>query len=257
MVTFDANGPGTPSAVWHADGRAARVPNADLSAVKELIVIAPHPDDETLGCGGLIAGAAHLGVKVQIIVVTDGSASHPRSKTVKRHELRARRAEELREAVTRLDPGATVTWLGFPDGRTADFEDAIQDRLQRELQDAGAGTTVAVTWSGDGHRDHRIVGAIVERALPAGPTLWNYPIWMWHWATPDDTTIPWERAIAVALSPEDLDRKRHAINAFESQVHPLSAHPGDERVLEPGVIKHFVGDREVFFVSSARKAVRT
>ena len=250
MVTFDARGPGTSSAVWAVDERLAAVRPADLSTVRRLIVVAAHPDDETLGCGGLIADASRRRIPIRIIAVTDGSASHPRSRTVTTQHLRARRAEELREAVARLAPRATITWLGFPDGRAADFSEALEDRLREELMRASADTLVAVTWSGDGHRDHRVVGEIVERTAPPSATVWGYPIWAWHWASPADADLPWERAVAVPLTPDDLARKRHAIEAFASQVEPLSAQPGDERVLEPGVLEHFARDREVFFVST-------
>lgn len=252
-MSFDANGPGTARAIWDADERMSSLPAADLSGVSRLVVVAAHPDDETLGCGGLIVQAAARGVEVRIIAVTDGSASHPRSKTVTTQDLRAHRALELRNAVQRLAPAATITWLGFPDGRTADFIEAIEDRLRSQLEYTDSGTLVAVTWSGDGHRDHRVVGEIVERVAPPSGVVWSYPIWMWHWATPDDPSIPWSRALAVGLSTRDLDRKRHAIDAFPSQIAPLSAALGDERVLEPGVLAHFDRAREAFFVG--REAV--
>src|SRR5690606_38092378 len=44
-----------------------------------LLVIAPHPDDETLGCGGVIALATCRNVRVHTVFVTDGGASHPNS----------------------------------------------------------------------------------------------------------------------------------------------------------------------------------
>lgn len=229
------------------------LPLGDLSGLSRLIVVAAHPDDETLGCGGLIAQASRVGVDVRIIAVTDGSASHPRSTTVTGHALSDRRALELRDAVGRLAPAATITWLGFPDGRTADFVDEIGDRLRSELGSTDSGTLVTATWSGDRHRDHRIVGELVERAVPTGAAVWCYPVWMWHWASPDDASIPWRHAVTVQLSADDLDRKRDAIDAFASQLVPLSNEPGDERVLEPGVLEHFDRDRETFFV--ARGAV--
>jgi LmbE family N-acetylglucosaminyl deacetylase len=247
VVSFDANGPGTSRAEWEGSGRISALPDAELSSVRRLLVVAAHPDDETLGCGGLVARAAALGVAVRIVAVTDGSASHPRSRTVSTRDLRARRAEELREAVARLAPRATISWLGFPDGRTADFSEAIEERLRTELQDADETTLVAVTWVGDGHRDHRVVGEIVERIAPPAAIVWSYPIWMWHWASPVDSRIPWDRGLTVTLDDAHLERKLHAIDAFASQVHPLSEESGDERVLEPGVLAHFTRDRETFF----------
>jgi LmbE family N-acetylglucosaminyl deacetylase len=249
MVSFDANGPGTSRETWDASDRVSAPPLGDLSGARELIVVAAHPDDETLGCGGLIARAAALGMGVRIIAVTDGSASHPRSTTVTPQDLRAHRALELRNAAGRLAPGASTSLLGFPDGKARDCALEIEERLRTELGAVGPDTLVAVTWAGDGHRDHRVVGEIVARVLPSTATVWSYPIWMWHWATPDDESLPWSRAVTVALSAEELDRKRHAMDAYASQLEPLSSEPGDERVLEPDVLAHFTRDREVFFAS--------
>lgn len=253
MVTFDAHGPGTPSSAWADDGRLAAAPSADLSWLTRLVVVAAHPDDETLGCGGLIAAVSRRGIPVRVIAVTDGSASHPRSRTITAQALRIRRADELREAVARLAPRATITWLGFPDGRTADFAEAIEDRLREELLEAAAGTLVAVTWAGDGHRDHRVVGGIVSRTAPPGAAVWSYPIWAWHWATPGGADLPWQSAVIVTLSDDDLERKRSAISAYVTQIEPLSDQPGDERVLEPGVLEHFARDRELFFATGRRE----
>lgn len=47
---------------------------------RRLVIVAPHPDDETLGCGLLIAAAVRAGVRVAVIALTDGQASHPGSR---------------------------------------------------------------------------------------------------------------------------------------------------------------------------------
>src|SRR4029079_2768884 len=47
--------------------------------IRGLVVVAPHPDDESLGCGGLIAAATADGIPVRIVVVSDGAGSHPNS----------------------------------------------------------------------------------------------------------------------------------------------------------------------------------
>jgi LmbE family N-acetylglucosaminyl deacetylase len=52
----------------------------ELTGGAPFVVLSPHPDDETLGTGGLIADARATGQEVDVIVVTDGSGSHPRSK---------------------------------------------------------------------------------------------------------------------------------------------------------------------------------
>ncbi len=82
-----------------------------------LVVIAPHPDDESLACGGLIAEAHAEGRPVRVVIVSDGTGSHPASKTYPRARLRELRENEAREAVAELglDPGREVVFLRLPD----------------------------------------------------------------------------------------------------------------------------------------------
>jgi len=81
----------------------------------ELLVVAPHPDDEVLGAGGLIRAWAARGSKVSVLSVSDGEAS-----VADRPAAASARREELAEALRRLCPThVSVTRLGLPDGRIA------------------------------------------------------------------------------------------------------------------------------------------
>lgn len=246
MVTFDAHTKGTPSAIWESDFRLTLAEEVDLDEIRELIVIAAHPDDETLGAGGLIATAAERQIPIQVVVVTDGAGSHPRSRSMTPGQLADRRVAEVYSAVSILAPDARTTLLGFPDGRTAEFAQEISDALRQVFAAAGAHAHVVVVWSGDGHSDHETVGRIAERWAPADARVWGYPIWAWHWGHPDTGVLPWERARILPLPRRIGDRKRRALAAHVSQLEPLSADPGDERVLEPEVLEHFARDRELY-----------
>ena len=71
----------------------------------------------------------------------------------------------------------------------------------------------------------------------------SYPIWMWHWATPADPRVPWQRACQVALPSEVAARKRSAIAAFASQLTDRAG--GRPPILPPGVVAHFTRRQEV------------
>jgi LmbE family N-acetylglucosaminyl deacetylase len=62
------------------------------------IIIAPHPDDDSLACGGLIAEACREGLRGKVVIVSDGAGSHPNSKAYPPDRLRALREEEARRA---------------------------------------------------------------------------------------------------------------------------------------------------------------
>ena len=100
---------------------AAALPFADLAKLLGrggAVVVAPHPDDESLGCGALISEAAAAGRSVRIIVLSDGTRSHPNSKAFPREKLRALREEEARRAASALGVGVSqITFVGLPDHR--------------------------------------------------------------------------------------------------------------------------------------------
>jgi len=92
------------------------------------VVIAPHPDDETLGCGALIANAVRRGVPIGVIALTDGDASHPSSLRWPPAALARLRSGEPRRALARLGAGAApVRRLGWHDGRVAEEEAIASD----------------------------------------------------------------------------------------------------------------------------------
>ena len=81
------------------------------------------------------------------------------------------------------------------------------------------GSWCAATWRGDGHPDHEVVGlAAAAAAELVGARLLEYPVWMWHWAHPDDEDVPWQRMATIPLDPAASARKRNALRAFRSQL---------------------------------------
>lgn len=121
MTTFVHTDDGTPEEAW-AEAFAARQPAppviepADLATLGHLVVVAAHPDDETLGAAGLLARAYAAGVRTTVIVATSGEASHPESPTRRPSELAALREEETVAAVASIDADATVSFVRAPDG---------------------------------------------------------------------------------------------------------------------------------------------
>ncbi|PWD51553.1 hypothetical protein C8046_13765 [Serinibacter arcticus] len=221
MVTFDAREPGTPARTWLRDPRLAALPELGLPG-RGVVVLAAHPDDETLGAGNLVAELALRGRAPTVVVVTDGAAA-PGADGTRDPGLASRRAAELREAVAELAPGADLVTLRFPDGGLREDRDAVRTWLERLVRDRDVAgtpvTTLVAPWSGDGHRDHRVLGEIAgEVARRHGLTLWEYPIWMWHWADPTTAEVPWETLRTFAGGPEAAARRSRALDAHASQV---------------------------------------
>jgi LmbE family N-acetylglucosaminyl deacetylase len=236
---------GTPVPVWLAALDGQPPPPLDLSACPGLVVVAPHPDDETLGLGATIAALVAAGVGVRVITVSDGGATRPGATPQERARAEITRRYELRRATSVLGVPPPVS-LGLPDGELADHEGRVTDLLTEILEDAAPGTWCAATWRGDGHPDHEAVGrAAAEACERTGVTLLEYPVWMWHWASPADPAVPWDRAHSVGVPGWALERKRVAAHCFRSQLEP--AHIGAPPVLPPFVLHRLLAVGEVVF----------
>lgn len=246
-MIFDSALAGTTDAEWSTMGRLRTLPALDFSMLDRVTIVAAHPDDETLGAGGLITECAMRRIPVQVVVVTDGAASHPASSTVSPRQLAARRGRELFSAVAELAPSTEVVMLDFADGETLRDRTRIAAALARAIEPGG---TIVAPWRGDGHRDHRVVGELcAELAGTSGATLLEYPIWMWHWADPDDERVPWNSAVSVTLTDAGRQAKRRAIASHVSQVEPLGPAPSDAAVLTASFLSNFDRDREVFLLA--------
>jgi LmbE family N-acetylglucosaminyl deacetylase/SAM-dependent methyltransferase len=228
VVTFDSSEKPSDIADWRDVIEAA--PEFDLGAYESVVVVAPHPDDETLGAGGLIAACGERGIRVRVVVVTDGSGSHPGSATTP-GELALLRAAEVTQAVALLNPDAELELLWHRDGTTDENRETILADLSRVT--AGADLIVS-PWRGDGHRDHRVIG---ELCAALGVPIVEYPIWAWHWGSP--ASVPTERFTALPVGD-----KLAAITAHATQVLGLAG----EVVLRPDFIDHFTTGTEVFIV---------
>lgn len=241
---------GTPAGDWRR--RAATEPLApvDLDAVRRFIVVAAHPDDETLGAGGLVAQATRRGIEVRLLCLTEGEGSHPRSPTHDRGRLADRRRGELHAAALCLGlEESGVDLLGLPDGAVAEHTTEVTTAIV----DLGVlpGTVVVAPFREDGHPDHEAAGRAAAAACRrTDAELWEYPVWFWHWAESGDER--WSRMSTLPLSQEDRTAKSRAIAAHTSQVAPLSDQPGDETLLGPGLLEHFGGDHEHFVRTPGR-----
>ena len=252
MVTFTHEQAGTDERAWAA-ADWARLPALDLTGVERVLVVAAHPDDESLGAGGLIALAAARRIPVRIVVATNGDASHPRSPTHTPARLAEIRGRELHEAARLLGTGIGVRQLGLPDGALAGAEDTLRADLTATLRELGGpGTLVVAPWQHDGHADHDAAGrAASDAALAAGARLIEYPVWLWHWASPPSDAVPWARMARLELSREVRAAKRAAIRTHTSQVAPLSPAEGDEVLLTPEFLAHFDRSFEVYVADDA------
>ncbi|MDR6854506.1 PIG-L family deacetylase [Variovorax guangxiensis] len=241
-------GEGTCEAAWQAWSGLADLPSITAEALvpprTRAVVVAPHPDDEVLAVGGLLALLARSGAPVQVIAVTDGTASHRASSVWPVERLARERPLETRLALHRLGVEREVLRLGLPDGEVDRLCDALADRLRGLLN---RDDVVFTTWREDGHPDHEATGrASALAAARCGARLVEVPVWAWHWATPGDARLPWHRARRLALDADAAQRKRHAVEAFASQLQP-DASTGAGAILPASTVARAARPFEVLF----------
>ena len=229
-------GHGTPEDAWRPWLSAQ--PFAHMSLVdimgeaQRLVVVAPHPDDEVLACGGLLAMQAQRGGRVLVIGVTDGERSHADIPGVDASALAAQRVSERLEGARRLGlESDNLIALRLPDGALEKCSHRLAARLEGLLTKTDL---VVSTWRLDGHPDHDASGLAAARAcVSVGCRHVEAPVWMWHWANPADPRVPWHRMTAVPLSEQALAAKRLALSAHTSQLTARSQHVGpvlDEQI---------------------------
>lgn len=245
-------GNGTPEPDWQAWLQAGGITTAALQewlpAAARLVVIAPHPDDEVLACGGLISMHRAQGGNVSVIAVTDGEASHADSAQWPAPSLAATRRAESNTGLQRLGlVDNSVTRLATPDGQVSQHTLRLSLQLQMLIKPEDV---VVTTWRFDGHPDHEATGLAASVACRAvGCRLVEAPVWMWHWASPGDPFVPWHLLQRLPLQQQARDSKRAALAAHASQLDP-SARP-EGPVLGEAIVARANRPDEYFFVEPA------
>lgn len=215
---------------------------------EKLVVLAPHPDDESLGCGALLA-RAFTGAGAHVVCLTDGSASHPGSSLWTPKRLAARRRAELIQAIEHLGGSAhDLTWLGMADSRLCQADEtAIAARLELVVESLGA-RHVFVPAAEDQHSDHQVTARIAARLRDRRPnwTFYSYPVWS-RWHDPQFEQTVADRA-PIYLPPGDLTgKKRAAINAHRTQLGQVVTDDPSGFTLPPGFVEKFLTEDEIFW----------
>lgn len=217
------------------------------------LVIAPHPDDESLGCGGAIALLSLRDLPISVLFISDGTGSHPNSRKYPPPVLRDLRETEAGAALAALGaaPG-NVAFLQLKDGAVPSagkpgFAEAVA-LVQAFLADDKP-QTILLPWRRDPHPDHRATSRIVQAAL-AGmtnrPRVLEYPVWAWERAAAEDVPQLHEvKAFRLDISSVQA-AKRSAVDAHQSQVTHLIDDDPHGFWLSPQVIAHFERPWEVY-----------
>ena len=172
-----------------------------------VLVISPHPDDESIGCGGTLRRHALRGDKVHVVFLTSGEAGgHGRPED----ETRSIREQEAAVAAKILGLDGIEFW-SQPDGKLRATSGVIQ-RLRRKIRDFRP-AVVYVTHEREMHADHRAAVRIVDRAvwrIKPRPKVLMFEVW-----------TPMQDMDHIEDISDVIEEKIAAVRAYRSQCDVL------------------------------------
>jgi LmbE family N-acetylglucosaminyl deacetylase len=191
---------------------------------RPFIIVAPHPDDESLACGGLIADACRQGLRAKVVIVSDGAGSHPSSKAYPPDRLRSLRAEEARRAGAELGlKPEDMLFLGLPDGFVPSQGEAAERTIGKIVyfvEQTGA-KSIFVSWRHDPHCDHEASYRIARAVQRCVGELRLFEYVVWGHTLPPSTEVDPIGGFRIQVDQDALERKRRAIAAHRSQISDL------------------------------------
>jgi LmbE family N-acetylglucosaminyl deacetylase len=212
---------------------------------KKMIVFAPHPDDETLACGGTIIRKIREGYDVYVVVMTDGRHSHDHVLGLKEpppEAIAKIRAVELAEATAVLGvPPDNLILLGFEDSKLKQCVTEARERTVQILRNIHP-AEVYVAYRDDNNEDHHATYEIVAtsiREADLATKVHEYPVW--------NEKIPRPRLkVLVVDIHQELNRKMEAVSKYRTQIS--KCFPNQEKtVLSEEFVRIFSTDTETFY----------
>jgi LmbE family N-acetylglucosaminyl deacetylase len=213
-----------------------------------VLVVAPHPDDESLGCGGLIAALRERGVAVDVVIVTDGSGSHPNSSAYTPGRLAELRRREAIAALAILGVAeGRVSWCSLrdrfvPTEGSAGFEAALAQA--RDLLWRVRPETLVIPSAKDAHGDHQATALIWRRVIRDAsdrPRVLEYIVW-----PAADRETRSGRALRLDICAV-LPVKCRAIAAHRSQLGLVVTDDPTGFVVPEGLLRRAARPFETFF----------
>lgn len=213
-----------------------------------VVILAPHPDDETLGCGGLIALRAHEGRRVVVVVITDGRALLKRfgvERDPTPAEVSVMRKNETRRAVDILSGGsAEIIFLDFENEGLLAQRAAATRKITALLSELRPGE-VYMPSPFEGHAEHVAVNEMAREACSSSnacPSTFEFMITLKRGVTPE--SVP-RRVIGVNVAAH-RETERRALQEFRSHLDIIYA--GQPAPFETNNYERYLTEDEPFLV---------
>lgn len=243
-------GKGTSKHDWMSWEGLTKLPIMNIEQIflkhARVVILSPHPDDEILGCAGLIQQLYRLNREILVVGVTKGTASHPHSSQYSSDELARLRPLESRQALDVLVGKNQIQYLslGLVDGKITQQQALLEQHLSTIIQE---NDILISTYEKDGHPDHESLGQFVtEFSQSKGLTHLQAMIWAWHWAKPNDIQIEWTSILRLELNEAQIEKKAKAIQCFKTQIEDDNT-MHQSAIIPPHVIDRILMPWEFYF----------
>ncbi len=229
-----------------------KIPEFSVDDWGKTLVVAPHPDDESLGCGGAIRLLREKKMEVHVLVLSDGTLSHPNSNKFPPEKLRQLRENEIIEALKILGVDKKKAEFfrykdrSVPNGNSKNRNEVIEKC--RNYLSKITPQTILVPWRRDPHPDHRAAFAIFNKAKNSFTDLRiiEYPIWLWEIAESSDAPLIDEVSARRLNVSSVIEKKRRAIFKHASQIAGIIDDDPEGFQLSPHILEKFLTDWEIY-----------
>lgn len=217
------------------------------------LIVAPHADDESLGCGGVISLLRKYGQEVYILLLSDGTMSHPNSVEYPAEKLRDLRESELINAAGVLGVSAeNIIFCRFKDRSVPSIQDQgfeISVENISKMLNMVKPASIFVPWRRDPHPDHKAAFHLINAADTLNAKIYEYPIWLEELGSAEDVPTN-EEAMSFRLNISSvLDQKKEAISQHLSQITDVITDDPEGFQLSTEMLSSFNVPYETFFIS--------
>lgn len=189
---------------------------SDLPAqTGRVLIVAPHPDDEVLGCGGLIKRLCDKGNAPHVLILTRGEGSHRGCCDVSAEELAAARHGLTLKAAEVLGlPKENIHCLDYQDGGVPGQESG--GKLKKIIEMLEPEVVMVPHW-GEGWPDHVNATKLVKTIVPADTQVYEYCVWMWYYNV---WNLDWRNACRLRMNKDEHSAKMCAADAYVRSAAP-------------------------------------
>lgn len=183
---------------------------------KRILLVAPHPDDEIIGCAGLIQQALKAGKKIDVVILTGGGKSHSNCCNIDEDTLIEARRKLSRKAAQVVGlPLEHLHFLNYPDGSIS-YENKETERLKQLIEELSP-EAIFIPHKGEGWSDHVEAGNVIRKLKLSGIQLYEYCVWFWYYNV---WNIDWKNACVLKMNREEHQRKLKAMDAYITPLAP-------------------------------------